>query len=73
MAITIMVSADYFGNALQITKHHNNVSATKLMRLFDCNLKQLHRYENGTDLIPQDILRRIFTYAVQMNESLNKE
>lgn len=73
MAITIMVSADYFGSAIQTAKHHYNVSATKLMRLFDCNLKQLHRYETGTDLIPSETLRRILTYAVQMNESLNKE
>lgn len=69
----IMVGADYIGRAIKSAQHHNNISASRLAHLFGCELNQLHRYQEGTDLIPRDILRRIFSYAAMMDASLNKE
>ncbi len=62
----VIVSADYFGAAIQSACQHD-VSADKMSKLLNYDLKKLHRYESGAELIPKDILRRVFTYAAKMH------
>ena len=69
----IMVGADYIGNAITSAQHHNNISAEQIMHLLKCDIKQLHRYKAGTDLIPREIMRRIITYAVMTDKTLRTE
>ncbi len=66
----IMVGADYFGSIIKSTHHNDRISAVQLAHLFGCDLNQLHRYEEGLDLIPRDTLRRIFKYAAMMDKML---
>lgn len=69
----IIVSADYFGSAIQAARHHYRIEAPRMAQLLDCTTKKLHRYEAGVELIPQDILRRVFQYAAKMDACLEKE
>ena len=69
----VMIGADYIGNAIKSAREHNNISATRFAHLFGCELGQLHQYQEDKDLIPRDVLRRIFTYAAMMDAALNKE
>lgn len=69
----IIVSADYFGSAIESARCKEDVTATQMSRLFGCDVKQLHRYEKGTDLIPRDVLKRVFRYAAKMDAVLEKE
>ena len=69
----IIVSADYFGKALGRIHRSDNISTTQLTHLLGCDTKQLHHYIHGGNLIPQDVLRRIFKYAVMMDEMISKE
>lgn len=69
----IMVGADYIGKAIKSAQHQNNIPAKRLAHLFGCDLEQLHRYEEGTDLISRDSMRRVFLYAAMMDAALNKE
>ena len=62
--MSIMVSAEYFGNAIKAARSHNKIYATNMSQLLGCTLEVLHRYECGKDLIPRNILRRVFTLAV---------
>ncbi len=66
----IMVGADYFGNIIKSTHHNDRVSAVQLAHLFGCDLNQLHRYEEGFDLIPRSVLQRVFKYAAMMDVML---
>lgn len=68
-----MVGADYIGNVIKSAQHNCNISAGQLMHLFGCDIKQLHRYEEGVDLIPRATLRRIISYAAMMDMCLKKE
>jgi len=63
----IIIDVEYFGAALKIAREKNRISTTQMTHLFGCSAKQLHRYENGTDLIPRDIMVRIFKYAAMMD------
>ena len=69
----IIVGADYVGNVIRNLRDKGEVSATQLTQLFGCGYKQLHRYENGSDLIPRDILARVFKNAVKMEMIREKE
>ncbi len=66
----IMVGADYFGSIIKATHHKDNVSASQLAHLFGCDLNQLHRYEEGFELIPRSVLQRVFKYAAMMDKML---
>ena len=72
---TIIVSADYFGRVIANIRQKGDVSAQQLAHLLGCwpNSKQLHRYEDGKDLIPRDVLARIIRYAAKMDAAVNKE
>lgn len=69
----IFVSAEYYGSVIKSTHHKDNVSAVQMAHLFGCDLEQLHRYEEGFDLIPRSVLRRIFRYATMMDKILENK
>lgn len=60
----IIISAEYFGGVIKSARHHNNISALSMSRLLGVDTTMLHRYESGNDLIPRNVLRRVFTLAV---------
>lgn len=60
----IIISAEYFGGAILSARHHNNISALSMAHMLGVDVTTLHRYENGNDLIPRHVLRRVFTLAV---------
>ncbi len=66
----IIISADYYGKVILKVQRKENVPGAQLTHLFGCDKKQLHNYIHGVDLIPQDTLRRVFKYAVMMDEML---
>ncbi|MBD5400414.1 helix-turn-helix transcriptional regulator [bacterium] len=70
---TIIVSADYFGHVIQSIREKGKITSQQLQHLLGCGGKQLHRYEQGKDLIPRDTLKRIIKYAVKMDMALDKE
>ncbi len=69
----IYVGAEYYGSVIKSTHHNDNVSGVQMAHLFGCDLHQLHRYEEGIDLIPRDVLRRIFKYATMMDKILENK
>ena len=71
--MTIIISADYFGAAIQSAREHNHISALQMGKLFGVDIGMLHRYEQGKDLIPRNVLRRVFTLAVLMNAMSENE
>lgn len=69
----IIVSAKYFGNAILYARRKNNISVPQMSHLLGCSTNQLHRYINGSDLIPSDVLERIITYAIMMDRTLENK
>lgn len=69
----IIVSADYFGSVIKSIRDKGKITASQFEHLLGCSGKQLHCYENGEDLIPRDVLKRIFKYAVKMDIELNQD
>ena len=69
----IIISADYFGNVIQSIRQKDEVSALKLAHLLGCDIKQLHQYEEGKELIPSHIARRIIKYAAMTDSMLEKD
>lgn len=67
----IIIDVEYFGGAMMAARLKNKISTKQMCHLFDCDSRQLHRYENGTDLVPRSIMIRVFTYAAMMDEKLN--
>ncbi len=66
----IIISADYYGKVIWKVQRKDNISATQLAHLLDCDTKQLHNYVFGAELIPSDTLRRVFKYAAMMDAML---
>lgn len=71
--MSMIVSAEYFGGAIESTRCKEDVTAAQMAHLFGCTINQLHRYERGKDLIPRDTLKRIIKYALKMDMALDKE
>lgn len=69
----IIIDVEYFGNAIKSAKGNGVVSTKQMAHLFGCDANQLHKYENGSDLIPYGVLKRIFRYAAKMDEILNEK
>lgn len=69
----IIIDVEYFGSALEVARISGQVSTKQMSHLLDCNSRQLHRYERGVDLIPRNVLIRIFKYAAMMDEQLNNK
>lgn len=73
MAKTIIISADYFGTGIQMARQTDNIALEQMAHLLGCDIKKVHRYEAGIELIPKDVLRRVFKYAAKMDAVLSKE
>ena len=71
--MAIIVSADYFGGVVANIRQKGDVTTEQLTHLFGCSARQLHRYEDGRDLIPRDIIKRIVKYAVKMDTALEQK
>lgn len=67
----ITISAEYLGDAIKVVRSQN-VSATRMAHLLGCSVKQLHIYEEGLDLIPRNVLWRVFKYAVMTDAMIDK-
>ncbi len=70
MSNPIIIGADYYGSVIHSVKSRYNITATELTHLFKCDGHKLHRYANGSELIPRDVLRRIIKYAVMMDKMM---
>lgn len=68
MTNQIIISAGYYGCAIRSSRDKYKISARTMTHLLGCGAEQLHRYEAGCDLIPRDVLRRVFTYAAMMDK-----
>lgn len=69
----IIVSANYFGNAILAIRHKNNITVPQLTHLLGCSTNQLHQYIHGSSLIPQEVLERIIRYAIITDEAIEQQ
>ncbi|MBD5400745.1 hypothetical protein HDR61_03305 [bacterium] len=70
--MAIIVSADYIGGVIKSIRDKHDATSERLCHLLGCGGKQLHRYEDGKDLIPRDVLKRVFKYAAKMDAALEQ-
>ncbi|MBD5400723.1 hypothetical protein HDR61_03190 [bacterium] len=73
MAKTIIISADYFGTGIQMARQLDGTASEQMAHLLDCDIKMLHRYEAGLELLPKAVLRRVFRCAAKMDAVMEKE
>ena len=59
-----LVDAKYFGQKLRTARHTLRIPLRDMRQLLRVTTQQLHRYENGRDIMPDDMLNRIFTHGV---------
>ncbi len=71
MSNPIIISADYYGSVIHSVQHRYRITADELTRLFKCDGHKLHRYADGSELIPRDTLKRIIKYAIIMDKMMS--
>ncbi len=58
-----LVDSKYFGRTLRSARRHNCLSADEVAKMFGISARQLHKYEQGKEVIPDNILQSIFYHG----------
>ncbi len=58
-----LVDSKYFGRALRNARRHNCLSADVVAKMFGISARELHKYEQGKEVIPDNILQSIFYHG----------
>ena len=61
--MVILVDSTYFGRALRSARRHNCLAADEVAKMFSIPVRKLHRYEQGKEIIPDNILQSIFYHG----------
>ena len=58
-----LVDSTYFGRALRSARRHNCLSSDDVARMFSIPVRQWHKYEQGKEIIPSNVLQSIFYHG----------
>ncbi len=58
-----LVDSKYFGRAMRNARRHNCLGADDVAKMFSISVRQLHKYEQGKEVIPDNILQSIFYHG----------
>ena len=58
-----LVDTKYFGNLLRFARRHSRLNSDEVARMFSISVRQLHRYEQGKEVIPCNILQSLFQHG----------
>lgn len=61
--MTVLIDAKYFGAMMRSARRHQGLGANDTAKILGISLKQLHRYEHGTEPIPESILDSVFYHG----------
>ena len=56
-----LVDTKYYGSLMRHSRRSQAISAVDFAKMFGISARQLHRYENGKEIIPANILQSLFS------------
>lgn len=62
--MVVLVDSKYFGSLLRLARKHNSIKTNDMARLFGTSARQIRKYENGTEIIPENILMSVFYHGL---------
>ena len=66
MSSPILVDSYYFGHALYHARRRAKLTRDEVIKILGLLSRQLHKYENGRELIPESVLYRLFYNGLLM-------
>ena len=66
MSSPILVDNYYFGHALYHARRRAKLTRDEVTKILGLLSRQLHKYENGRELIPESVLYRLFYNGLLM-------
>ena len=66
MSLPILVDSYYFGHALYHARRRAKLTRDEVTKILGLLSRQLHKYENGRELIPESVLYRLFYNGLLM-------
>lgn len=62
--MVVLVDSKYMGSLLHFARQHNNIKANDMARMFGTSVHQIHKYEGGSEIIPENILMSVFYHGL---------
>ena len=59
--MVMLVDAKYYGALMRYSRRTQAIRAADFAKMFGISVRQLHRYENGKDVIPANIILSLFS------------
>ncbi|MBQ6735873.1 MAG: helix-turn-helix domain-containing protein [Alphaproteobacteria bacterium] len=56
-----LVDTKYYGQLMRNSRRNQSVRAKDVAKMFGVSVRQLHRYEQGKEIVPENIVQSLFS------------
>ncbi len=56
-----LIDTKYYGQLMRNSRRNQSIRAMDVAKMFGVSVRQLHRYEQGKEIIPENIVQSLFS------------